>query len=287
MNKNNGDNREQPQTAKPIIDVNNVQFTYSYENLDASPYGSDDSNTAQSQRSDAVAALRDMSFSVPRGSLTVLCGGSGSGKSTALRLLNGLIPQFHSGEMYGNVMVCGLDVPTLDLAWSGGVSATVFQNPRSQFFATDVRSELAFRNENHGIDPAEINRRSELAARQVGIETLLGRRLTELSGGERQRVSIARALLKNAPIVLLDEATSAIDPENEAHLKRSFAELSRNSTVLVIAHKLSTIADADQLLVLNGGHIVEHGKHADLLKNGGLYASFWHEREQAQGWQLA
>ncbi|MCI1220079.1 MAG: ABC transporter ATP-binding protein [Bifidobacterium sp.] len=257
MNKNNGDEREQSQTAKSIIDVNNVQFTYSYENLDASPYGSDDSNTAQSQRSDAVAALRDVSFSVPRGSLTVLCGGSGSGKSTALRLLNGLIPQFHSGEMYGNVMVCGLDVPTLDLTWSGDVSATVFQNPRSQFFATDVRSELAARNENHGIDPAEINRRSELAARQVGIETLLGRRLTELSGGELQNVACAQAIAQGTEVLLFDEPTSNLDTAAITRFSQLLSRLkSLGRTIVVAEHRLYFFRElADQVLHLDAGRI--------------------------------
>jgi energy-coupling factor transport system ATP-binding protein len=253
----------QSQTAEPIIDVDNVQFTYSYENLDASPYGPEENAAAQpqSRQSDAdagtVPALQDVSFSVPRGSLTVLCGGSGSGKSTALRLLNGLIPQFHSGEMYGDVTVCGLGIPTLDLARSGGVSATVFQNPRSQFFTTDVRSELAFRNENHGIDPAEIVRRSSLAARQVGIQSLLNRSLTELSGGELQNVACAQAIAQGTEVLLFDEPTSNLDTAAIARFGELLSRLkSMGRTIVVAEHRLYFLRDlADQVIHLDNGRI--------------------------------
>jgi energy-coupling factor transport system ATP-binding protein len=249
------------QTAEPIIDVDNVQFTYSYENLDASPYGPEENSAAQprSRQSDAdtTPALQDVSFTVPRGSLTVLCGGSGSGKSTALRLLNGLIPQFHSGEMYGDVRVCGLGIPTLDLARSGGVSATVFQNPRSQFFTTDVRSELAFRNENHGLDPAEISRRSSLAARQVGIESLVNRSLTELSGGELQNVACAQAIAQGTEVLLFDEPTSNLDTAAIARFGELLSRLkSMGRTIVVAEHRLYSLRDlADQVIHLDNGRI--------------------------------
>jgi energy-coupling factor transport system ATP-binding protein len=254
-------NRADADSAEPIIDVDNVQFTYSYENLDASPYGPEEDAAAQSQSrqsdADTTPALRDVSFTVPRGSLTVLCGGSGSGKSTALRLLNGLIPQFHSGEMYGDVTVCGLGIPTLDLARSGGVSATVFQNPRSQFFTTDVRSELAFRNENHGIDPAEIVRRSSLAARQVGIQSLLNRSLTELSGGELQNVACAQAIAQGTEVLLFDEPTSNLDTAAIARFGELLSRLkSMGKTIVVAEHRLYFLRGlADQVIHLDNGRI--------------------------------
>ncbi|MCH3975885.1 MAG: ABC transporter ATP-binding protein [Bifidobacterium tibiigranuli] len=254
-------NRTDVDSAEPIIDVDNVQFTYSYENLDASPYGPEEDAAARSQSrqsdADTTPALRDVSFTVPRGSLTVLCGGSGSGKSTALRLLNGLIPQFHSGEMYGDVRVCGLGIPTLSLARSGGVSATVFQNPRSQFFTTDVRSELAFRNENHGIDPAEIVRRSSLAARQVGIETLLNRSLTELSGGELQNVACAQAIAQGTEVLLFDEPTSNLDTAAIARFGELLSRLkSMGRTIVVAEHRLYFLRGlADQVIHLDNGRI--------------------------------
>jgi energy-coupling factor transport system ATP-binding protein len=254
-------NRADADSAEPIIDVDNVQFTYSYENLDASPYGPEEDAAAQSQSrqsdADTTPALRDVSFTVPRGSLTVLCGGSGSGKSTALRLLNGLIPQFHSGEMYGDVRVCGLGIPTLDLARSGGVSATVFQNPRSQFFTTDVRSELAFRNENHGLDPAEISRRSSLAARQVGIESLVNRSLTELSGGELQNVACAQAIAQGTEVLLFDEPTSNLDTAAIARFGELLSRLkSLGKTIVVTEHRLYFLRGlADQIIHLDNGRI--------------------------------
>ena len=229
--------------------------------------------------------LDDVSLRLEPGTLTALVGPSGSGKTTVTRL----IARFFEVDD-GAVLVGGTDVREQTTEQLMSQLSLVFQD-------VYLFDDTLYENVRLGRPSA--SRGEVLAAAEMagvsqmldylpdGWETRVGEGGTALSGGERQRVSIARALLKNAPIVLLDEATSAIDPENEAHLKRSFAQLSRNSTVLVIAHKLSTIADADQILVLDGGHIVERGEHAELLANGGLYASFWHEREQAQGWRLA
>ena len=135
------------------------------------------------------------------------------------------------------------------------------------------------------------------AARLAGVDEIVDRlpdgwsaRVGEggraLSGGERQRVSVARALLKNAPVVLLDEATAALDPENEAAVQRALEELRANSTLLVIAHRLSTVMTADQIVVLHEGRVAERGTHADLLALGGHYARFWHERSRAAGWRI-
>jgi ATP-binding cassette subfamily B protein len=120
-----------------------------------------------------------------------------------------------------------------------------------------------------------------------GWDSNVGEGGTALSGGERQRVSIARALLKDAPIVLLDEATSALDPQNEAAVVRGIHELTRDKTVMVVAHRLATIQHADQILFLDRGRIVERGTHQELLDLGGRYADFWNERSRASGWHLA
>ncbi|MCI1220081.1 MAG: ABC transporter ATP-binding protein/permease [Bifidobacterium sp.] len=251
-------------SRKGEVELNDVRFTYP---------GTDHT------------VLDGISVHLNPGTLTALVGPSGSGKTTITRQ----IARFFEVNG-GSVLVGGTDVREQTTEQLMSQLSLVFQD-------VYLFDDTLYENVRLGRPSAtrgEVLAAAELAGVSQmldylpnGWQTQVGEGGTALSGGERQRVSIARALLKNAPIVLLDEATSAIDPENEAHLKRSFAELSRNSTVLVIAHKLSTIADADQILVLNGGHIVEHGKHADLLKHGGLYASFWHEREQAQGWQLA
>jgi ATP-binding cassette subfamily B protein len=115
---------------------------------------------------------------------------------------------------------------------------------------------------------------------------MVGEGGARLSGGERQRISIARALLKDAPIVLLDEATAALDPENEDAIRDALAVLVQDKTLLVIAHQLQTITAADQIVVLDGGRVAEAGTHQQLLARGGRYASFWRERNRAQGWRL-
>ena len=127
----------------------------------------------------------------------------------------------------------------------------------------------------------------EIVARlPQGWNTPVGEGGTALSGGERQRVSLARALLKRAPIVLLDEATAALDPHNEAFVQAAIGRLMQSSTVLVIAHRLPTIMAADQILVLDEGCLVESGTHAQLLARNGRYAGFWHDRQRAGGWRL-
>lgn len=119
-----------------------------------------------------------------------------------------------------------------------------------------------------------------------GWDTRVGEGGTSLSGGERQRVSIARALLKDAPVVLLDEATSALDPENDAALQHALAALLVDRTVLVVAHRLQTVVAADQVVVLDAGRVVETGRHEDLVGLGGRYAALWQQRTRAQGWRL-
>ena len=108
-----------------------------------------------------------------------------------------------------------------------------------------------------------------------------------LSGGERQRLSIARAILKDAPIVVLDEATANVDPENELELQRAIAELTKSKTVIMIAHRLKTVRNANQILVLDKGHIVQRGTHESLMKEGGIYADFVNMREKTVGWKIA
>jgi len=119
-----------------------------------------------------------------------------------------------------------------------------------------------------------------------GWDSRVGEAGSALSGGERQRVAIARALLKDAPVVLLDEATAALDAVNEAAVADAIYELARDRTVVVVAHRLSTVLDADQILVLDNGRIIERGRHDELVSVGGTYARFWQERLQARGWQL-
>ncbi len=107
-----------------------------------------------------------------------------------------------------------------------------------------------------------------------------------LSGGEKQRISIARAILKDAPIILLDEATASVDPENEILIQKAINSLVKSKTLIIIAHRLSTITSADQILVIDGGRVIEHGRHSELVSRDGLYRRFWESRQQARGWKV-
>lgn len=120
-----------------------------------------------------------------------------------------------------------------------------------------------------------------------GYDTVVGSAGSHLSGGERQRIAIARAMLKDAPIIILDEATSSVDPENEEELQRAIAELMHDKTIIMIAHRLKTVRGADQILVLDDSHIVQRGTHAELIQQKGLYADFVSARQEAIGWKLA
>ena len=150
----------------------------------------------------------------------------------------------------------------------------------------DTTSELAFGPENQGIAEDLVRDRVKRVAAQLKLEPLLDRSIFSLSGGEKQRISIARAILKDAPIIILDEATSSVDPENENLLMGAIAELTKNKTVIMIAHRLKTVRNADQIFVLSGGHIVQTGKHEDLIRQPGIYADFIGIRKKAIGWKL-
>ena len=119
-----------------------------------------------------------------------------------------------------------------------------------------------------------------------GYHTLVGEGGASLSGGERQRISIARAILKDAPIIILDEATASVDPENERELQAAIAELTKDKTIIMIAHRLSTVRNADQILVIDGGTVAQRGTHKELLQQEGTYKKFIQIREQAEGWRI-
>ncbi|MCK7675817.1 ABC transporter ATP-binding protein [Corynebacterium pygosceleis] len=201
--------------------------------------------------------VSDITLSCPPGSLTVLCGPSGSGKSTVLRLINGLAPNFHPGDISGTVRVSGADMPTTPLSEVGGLSATVFQNPRTQFFTSTVTTELAFTPENFGVAPPEIRARVTEAAERCGISGLLGRKLSTLSGGQLQRVACTCAVVAGVPVLLLDEATSNLSPTAVDELATLLAELkSEGTTIITAEHRLHHLRDlADTVHYLRDGRI--------------------------------
>jgi ATP-binding cassette, subfamily B, bacterial MsbA len=214
-------------------------------------------------------ALNSIDLVVPAGKTVALVGASGAGKSTVLNL----IPRFYDTGS-GRVSIDGTDVRRVTLASLRGAIALVSQEV--SLFDDTVRGNIAYGR--FGASEAEIVAAAKAAAADdfiralpQGYATLVGEQGTKLSGGQRQRVAIARAMLKNAPILLLDEATSALDTESERQVQAALKTLMRGRTTLVIAHRLSTVLDADLIYVVDAGRIVESGTHAELIARGGVY----------------
>ena len=231
-----------------------------------------------------LPALDHVSFRVEPGQTAALVGPSGGGKTTAASL----IPRFWDVSA-GAVAVGGVDVRETDPHVLMDRVAFVFQNDRL-FKASILENVRAARP---GASRAEV--RAALSAAQCddileklpdGMDTVIGTEGTYLSGGEQQRVALARAILKDAPIVVLDEATAFADPENEVLIQKAFAALTEGRTVIMIAHRLSTVVGADKILVLDGGRVAEEGTHAQLVAAGGLYARMWADYNQAVQWRI-
>ena len=228
--------------------------------------------------------VSDVSFSVEAGTTTAIVGPSGSGKTTLLRLA-----ARYADVDEGSITVGSHDVRAQPSETLFGQLSLVFQNV--YLFERSIAENIRIGRPDASDD--DVRRAGAIACVDDIVERLpdgydseVGEGGTTLSGGERQRVSIARALLKDAPIVLLDEATSALDPHNEAVVVRGIHELTRDKTVIVVAHRLATIAHADRILFLHDGRIVERGTHDELLALDGRYAGFWHERSRSSGWRL-
>lgn len=229
--------------------------------------------------------LRELSFEVPAGSTTAIVGPSGSGKTTIIRL----IARFYDPDR-GTVAIGGTGLPGLGTPQVAALVAPVFQDV--YLFDATIMENIRIGNpeatEEEALDAARQARVDEIADRLPGgWQARVGEGGSNLSGGERQRVSIARALLKRAPIVLLDEATAALDVTNEAAITDALTAVRDGRTVVVVAHRLQTIAGADQILLLDeSGTVAERGTHAELLAAGGRYAHYWNERVDAAGWRL-
>jgi ATP-binding cassette subfamily B protein len=249
-----------------------TDFTIVCENVDFS-YGAD-----------SEQAVGNLSATIPAGSLTALVGPSGSGKSTVSRL----IARFWDVNK-GRITIGGVDVKTLDPEHLMSYMSFVFQDV--VLFNDTILGNIRIGNPDATDEQVRTAAKAaccdEFAARlPEGYNTMLGENGATLSGGERQRISIARALLKDAPIVLLDEATASLDPENEAAIQKAISALIEGKTVLVIAHRLRTVAGADKIIVLDRGRIVEQGVHDELVARDGLYKKLYTLQTESLGWSV-
>ena len=229
-------------------------------------------------------ALKNVSFKVPAGTVTALVGPSGAGKSTVAKL----IPRFWDVDQ-GCIRVGGEDIREISTETLMQTVSFVFQD--TFLFNDTLKENIRMANPSATDDEVVSAAKSAqihdfIMSLPEGYSTMAGDRGVRLSGGQKQRITIARAILHNSPIVVLDEATAFADPENEEEIIKALAMLMKNKTVIVIAHRLSSIKDADQIVVFDGGEAVEKGRHDYLVNLGGVYARLWRSYENAQAWDL-
>ena len=229
-------------------------------------------------------ALSHVSFTAEPGETVALVGPSGGGKTTAASL----IPRFWDADT-GTVEVGGVDVRQIDPHVLMEQVAFVFQNNRlfKASILENVRAARPDASREQALAALEAAQCGDILEKlPQGLDTVIGTEGTYLSGGEAQRIALARAILKDAPIVVLDEATAFADPENEALIQKAFARLTKGRTVIMIAHRLSTVVGADKILVLEGGRVTEQGTHGELITAGGLYTRMWADYNQAIQWKM-
>lgn len=228
--------------------------------------------------------LDDVTLNINENELTAFVGYSGSGKSTLIKLIS----RFYDPDE-GTIKIGGIDLAKADPYKLMDKFSVVFQDV--YLFKDTIYNNIKFGNEDASKD--EIINAAKMAGaydfiikKENGFDTMIGQGGATLSGGEKQRISIARAILKDAPIILLDEATSSLDPENELIIQEAISNLIKNKTVIVVAHKLRSVMSADKIVVLNKGKVEEVGKHEELIKNDGLYKDLWNYQEKSKEWKI-
>ena len=229
-------------------------------------------------------ALDDVSFSVRPGQVTALVGPSGGGKTTAASL----IPRFWDTDR-GTVSIGGVNIREMNTEDLMRQVAFVFQDTRlfKESLLENIRAARPEASRDEVLSAAHAAQCDDILEKMPhGLDTVVGTKGIYLSGGEQQRIALARAILKDAPIVVLDEATAFADPENEHHIQKAFEVLTRNKTVLMIAHRLSTVQNADSIIVLSGGKIIEQGSHESLLSLHGVYTSMWKDYQRSAQWKV-
>ena len=243
------------------IEFRNVEFTYTDKNV-----------------------IDDISFTLKENTMNALVGLSGSGKSTLVNL----IPRFYDIQK-GNILIGGVDIRELSVETLFDSISMVFQNV--YLFNDTIYNNIAFGKTDATKEQViEVAKKAKcydfIMSLPDGFETEIGEAGLNLSGGERQRISIARAILKDSPIILLDEATASVDADNERDIQLAINELVRNKTILVIAHKLACVKNADQILVIDNGKLIANGKHNELISQKGLYQTLCQKRTQSKSWVI-
>ena len=261
-----------------------IEFCHVDFGYEVSPTGREGGLGREEGNDAGRTVLKDVSFTIPEKTSTAIVGPSGSGKTTICNL----IARFYDVQV-GSIRVGGHDVREFTCDSLLKNISMVFQNV--YLFHDTIRNNICFgrpdATEEEVIAAAKAARCHDfIVSLPRGYDTVVGEGGGTLSGGEKQRISIARAMLKDAPIVILDEATASIDPENEHLIQEAISELTRGKTIITIAHRLATIENADQILVIDGGTVAQKGTHKELLEQEGTYREFVRIREQAEGWHI-
>ncbi len=255
--------KESTKPSSPSLEFKNVSFKYE---------GADKN------------AIENISFTINEGETLALVGASGGGKTTIARLA----ARFWDASS-GEILIGGVDIKKISRKDLMNSVAFVFQN--TKLFKSSLRDNIVYGRGN--AEETEITKALELSQSKdiidsldMGLNTVIGKEGTYLSGGEQQRIALARAILKDAPIVLLDEATAFADPENEHLIQAALRELSKNKTTLMIAHRLTTVKNVDKILVIDKGKIVEEGTHEELMSGNGTYKNMWDEYQKSVNWKV-
>jgi len=231
-----------------------------------------------------TTVLRDVSFTIPQNTITALVGPSGAGKTT----IANLIARFWDVDS-GEILVGGCNIKDFKTDTLLSYISMVFQEV--YLFNDSIINNIKFGNKDATKEEVIAAARAAQCHEFIeklpdGYDTVVGEGGATLSGGEKQRVAIARAILKDTPIVILDEATAYVDPENEILIQKAINSLVESKTLIIIAHRLSTITTADQILVVDQGKVIEQGRHSELVSRDGLYKRFWEKRQKARGWKI-
>ena len=219
----------------------------------------------------AEATIKNISFDIAKGEKVLILGPSGSGKSTLAQCLNGIIPNINKGQAQGQVTIGGQDIFNQSIYDRSQLVSTVLQDPDGQFIGLTVAEDLAFSLENDCVNQGEMKDKVALWAERLNLSSLLGHRPQDLSGGQKQRLSIARAVVKDPDVYIFDDSFSALDYKTDAILRKRLKEVTGDATVLIVAQRVGTIMDADQIIVLDQGEIVGRGTHEELMASNEIY----------------